>query len=129
MRITHPPSGDALPVDPDHFTGAATISRLDGISTDPQINVYRVSFEARARTAWHIHSGIQILLIIEGTCRMQSAGKAIQEIKEGGAIRITAGEKHWHGASNDESMIHLAININASTTWLDSVKDEEYDFI
>ena len=103
------------------------ITRLDGVSTEPEINVYRVSFEARARTAWHVHSGIQLLLIIEGTCRIQSSGGAVKEVGEGGAVFITAGERHWHGAANENSMTHLAININTSTTWFNRVTDEEYE--
>ena len=103
------------------------MARLDDVSTEPDINVYRVWFEARARTAWHIHSGIQLLLIIEGTCRIQSSGGAVKEVDEGGAILITAGERHWHGAANEKSMTHLAININTSTTWFDRVTDEEYE--
>ena len=127
MKIIPPPSKGALSVDPDHFTGAATMARQDGVSTEPEINVYRVSFDARARTAWHIHSGIQLLLIIEGTCRMQSSGGVIQEVDEGGAVLITAGEKHWHGAASEKSMTHLAININTSTTWFERVTDKEYE--
>lgn len=129
MKIISPPSNAPLAVDPDHFTGVATMARLDGVSTDPEINVYRVAFNPRSRTAWHTHSGIQILLVIEGTCRVRSEGEPIQEVSEGGAILISAGEKHWHGAASQESMVHLAINVNTSTEWFNRVTDEEYDGI
>ena len=40
--------------------------------------MYRVTFQPGARTAWHTHTGgPQILLVIEGSCRLQKAAYCI----------------------------------------------------
>ena len=31
---------------------------------------------------------------------------------------IAPGEKHWHGATPGSRGVHIAVNINAQTTWL-----------
>ena len=33
---------------------------------------------------------------------------------------------HWHGASGDAGMTHLALNIDAETAWFEKVTDDEY---
>lgn len=119
---SHPPQ----PADPDTFTGTATLARMDGVCDDPAVNVYRVTFQPAARTAWHTHSGPQILLVVEGRCRVQTEGGSVRQIENGGVVCIEPGEKHWHGASPDAAMTHIAININASTTWMAKVSDADY---
>jgi len=102
------------------------MARMDGINESPNINVYRVTFQAGARTAWHAHTGPQLLLVVEGCCRLQKEGESIQEVSAGGAARIEPGERHWHGATSDAPMIHLAVNIDATTTWFEQVTDVQY---
>ena len=102
------------------------MARMDGVNASPDINVYRVTFQAGARTAWHTHTGPQLLLVVEGSCRLQKEGEAIQEVSAGGAVRIEPGERHWHGATPDAPMVHLAINIDATTAWFEHVTDEQY---
>lgn len=116
----------AQPVDPANFTGAGTLVRMDGVCEQPTVNAYRVRFEAGTRTAWHTHSGTQLLLVVEGTCRFQKAGEPIREVGNGGIVSIASGERHWHGATPDAPMTHVALNIDAATTWLDKVSDAEY---
>ena len=99
---------------------------IDRLSEEPPANLYRVTFQPSARTAWHAHTGIQLLLIIEGRCRVQKAGEPIQEVAAGGAVRIEPGERHWHGATPDAAMTHLAVNLNTTTAWFDQVSDAEY---
>lgn len=116
----------AHPVDPAHFTGDATMARMDGLSETPRINVYRVRFQPGARTDWHSHSGPQLLLVIEGRCRFQKKGHPPGEVGEGGAVRFDPGDRHWHGSTPDGPMTHLAVNIDATTEWFDKVSDAEY---
>jgi quercetin dioxygenase-like cupin family protein len=47
-------------------------------------------------------------------------------VAAGGAIRIEPGERHWHGATPDAPMTHLALNIDAATEWFEPVTDVEY---
>jgi quercetin dioxygenase-like cupin family protein len=69
---------------------------------------------------------VQLLLVIEGRCRVQKRGEALHEVAAGGAIRIEPGERHWHGATPDGPMTHLALNINAATEWFEQVTDATY---
>jgi len=116
----------AEPVDPANFTGDGTLVRMDGVCDRPAVNAYRVSFRARTRTAWHTHSGTQLLLVVEGRCRFQKEGEPVREVGPGSVVSIAPGERHWHGASPDASMVHVALNIDAATTWLEKVTDREY---
>jgi quercetin dioxygenase-like cupin family protein len=44
----------------------------------------------------------------------------------GETIYIPPGEKHWHGASPDAPMVHLAVNVSPETDWLEPVSEEQY---
>ena len=102
------------------------MAHIDGLAERPLVNMYRVTFEPSARTAWHTHSGVQLLLVIGGRCRVQKAGEPAHDVAAGGAIRIEPGERHWHGATPDGPMTHLALNIETTTEWFEKVSDGEY---
>jgi quercetin dioxygenase-like cupin family protein len=126
MKIFH---GDAVPhqpVDPASFVGAAQAQKLAEAQDGTPVIVYRVEFEPGARTNWHRHSGAQWLLIVEGRIRIQKWGDGPQEIGAGDAVMIAPGEKHWHGAASGVRGVHLAVNVNATTEWLERVTDEDY---
>lgn len=115
--------------DPKTFTGEATLIRLNGLADDPGINAYRVAFQPRARTDWHTHSGIQLLIILDGVCRLQTDGGAVTEINAGDVVSIQPDERHWHGASDREPMTHLAVNVASTTSWFEKVTDDEYEML
>jgi quercetin dioxygenase-like cupin family protein len=125
MELFHSRDHQPQPADPLRFSGDATMARMD-LSGRPELHMYRVAFQPSARTAWHAHSGMQLLLVIEGRCRIQKDGEPIQEVAAGGAIRIEAGERHWHGATADAPMTHLALNVDAATDWFEKVTDDQY---
>lgn len=127
MNVFQLAGRDAEPLDPANFTGTGALVRMTGVSAQPAVNAYRVRFEAGTRTAWHTHTGTQLLVVVEGACRCQKAGEPVQEVPAGGIVSIAAGERHWHGATPDASMTHIALNIDASTTWFQKVSDEEYE--
>ena len=126
MRVFHAADHPASGADPRNFTGRARVARYDRLSDQPAVNMYRVTFEPGARTAWHAHTGVQLLLVIDGRCRVQKQGYPAEDVAAGGAIRIESGERHWHGATPDAEMTHLALNIDAATEWFEPVSDEEY---
>ena len=126
MRVFRLGERQSEAADPKTFTGQARLTRMTGVCDDPAVNVYRVEFQPAARTAWHTHSGPQLLLVVSGRCRFQTAGGPVQEIDAGDTVCIEPGDKHWHGADERSSMTHVAININAHTTWLDKVTDDQY---
>ena len=113
--------------DPKTFTGEATLVRLNGLADNPGINAYRVAFQPRARTDWHTHSGTQLLIILDGVCRLQKDGDAVTEVTAGDVVSVGPGERHWHGASETGPMTHLAVNVASTTFWFEKVTDDEYD--
>jgi quercetin dioxygenase-like cupin family protein len=112
--------------DPKTFTGDVIRATLASDTTGTPVNVYRVEFEPGARTNWHTHSGPQWLLVVEGRIRVQKLGEPATEVVKGDAVVISPGEKHWHGAAASERGVHLAVNVNASTSWMEPVTDDQY---
>jgi len=123
----HPKEREYKPADPRHFTGSARVARKLGAATNPEVNIYRVMFDAGARTAWHVHSGAQLLVVLEGECALLTLSQGFQIISAGDVVVIPPGEKHWHGAPPHAPMTHLAINVNVTTKWLELVTDEDYE--
>ena len=126
MRIARLAELGSEPSDPNTFVGQARLTRMPGLSGDPAVQGFRVEFQPAARTNWHAHSGPQLLIVVSGTCRLQKAGGPVMELPTGDVACIAPGERHWHGASPDGPMTHVAINIDSTTTWLAPVTDAEY---
>ena len=126
MQIFRDHDSASRPVDLRTFTGPARTKRLAAAEDGAAVHVYRVEFESGARTHWHIHSGAQWLLIVEGRIRVQCWGEPAQDVDAGDAVVIAPGEKHWHGATPGGRGVHLAVNINATTEWLERVDSNQY---
>ena len=126
MRLFTLAALDSEASDPNTFVGRARLTRMNDAADHPSANVYRVAFEAGARTNWHSHTGPQLLQIIDGTCRFQKDGGQVREAVVGDLISIAPGERHWHGAAPAGPMTHIAINIDATTRWYEPVTDAEY---
>ena len=115
--------------DPKTFTGEVVRATVGGDTAGTAVNVYRVEFAPGARTHWHTHSGPQWLFVVEGRIRVQTLGTHAVEVVKGDAVVIQPGEKHWHGAAAHEPGAHLAVNVNATTSWMEPVTDEQYDVL
>ena len=89
-----------------------------------------VHFTPGARTAWHNHALGQTIHVTEGVGRVQREGGEIEEIRAGDTVFFEPGENHWHGASADRFMAHIAIvrepESGAGTEWGRLVTEEEY---
>ena len=114
----------------DWFTGPV---RIDPLFLEVQIpsraTGASVTFEPGARTAWHTHPLGQTLIVTAGCGRVQREGGPIEEIRPGDVVWFPPGEKHWHGASPETSMTHIAIQEQGdgkSVDWLEHVSDEHY---
>jgi len=59
----------------------------------------------------------QALLVLSGLGRVQREGGPIEVIRPGDIVWFAPGEKHWHGASPDCAMSHIAIaeKLNGNT--------------
>lgn len=112
----------------DWFTGNVYI---DSIAVEGSgINGGVVHFSPGARTAWHTHEHGQTIFITEGVGRVQREGGPIEEVKAGDVVFFEPGENHWHGASPDRFMAHVAIvrlpEEGSGTAWGAQVTDAEY---
>src|SRR3954462_4002253 len=74
-----------------------------------RVRVWSAHFAPGALTAWHSHAVGQYLHIVEGTALVQERGGDIQTLHAGETIYTEPGVEHWHGASSDSFMVHLAI--------------------
>ena len=113
-----------------NFTGEVRVEMLFEALDPAHASGGSVTFEPGARTAWHSHPRGQILIVTAGTGRVQRWGDPIEEIRSGDVVRIPAGEKHWHGASPQASMTHIAITEHRDGTavqWMEKVSDEHYN--
>ena len=108
------------------FTGDVIRTTLASDNAGTPVNVYRVDFAPGARTHWHMHDGPQWLFIVEGRIRIQKIGEPATEVVAGDAVVIQPGEKHWHGATPASRGVHLAVNVDTATQWLEPVTDEQY---
>lgn len=66
---------------------------------------------------------------IAGIGRVQRWGGPVEEIRTGDVVRIPPGVKHWHGASPNTPMTHIAIVEQLdgkSTDWMEKVSDQQY---
>lgn len=98
---------------------------------DQRAVVSMVRFSPGARTAWHSHARGQTLHIIEGVALIGSLDGTIIEAKPGQTIYTPPGEEHWHGATPEDFMQHLAcmeLGDDPATTsiWLEHVADADY---
>ena len=115
---------------PETFTGDAWFDVIARGEEPSRIRVSVVRFAPGARNAWHAHAVGQTVHVTEGIGLIQSRGGAIVEIHPGDTVQTPAGEWHWHGATPDHFMTHLAMwEANAEgeeATWGDLVTDDEY---
>ncbi len=59
-----------------------------------------------------------------GVGRVQRWGDPVEEIRQGDVVWIPPGQKHWHGASSNSSMAHIAISEaldGKSVEWMEKI--------
>lgn len=114
----------------DWFSGTVRIDPLFLKANAPSRGTgASVTFEPGARTAWHTHPLGQTLIVTAGFGRVQREGGPIEEIRPGDVVWFPPGEKHWHGASSNTAMTHIAIQEEldgSAVDWLEKVSEEQY---
>ena len=111
------PHGEA---DADNFVLPALMQPLLGRTDELPVRLYRVTFGEGARTYWHTHDDVQVLFGLSGRCLVVDRKGEELVLNPGDIVAIDAGEEHWHGAAPHWHGEHLAINVGAETTWLES---------
>lgn len=115
----------------DWFTGDVHPTIVLAGDEPSHVRMGSVHFAPSARTAWHSHAVGQYLHIVEGTALVQERGGEIVTLRPGDTIYTAPGIEHWHGASPDSFMVHLAIweapgDGGEETSWGEHVTDDEY---
>lgn len=113
----------------EYFTGDVKASYLLTDDSLFQCSIFNVTFEKGARTNWHSHPSGQILLVLDGEGLCQIKGEPVRIMKAGEIILFPPNAEHWHGASPQSRMTHIAINPNTEkglVEWMQRVTDEEY---
>lgn len=114
---------------PDWFTGTVRIDPLFNPFDAGRVQGAQVTFEPGARTAWHTHPLGQTLIVVSGLGRVQREGGPVEEIRPGDVVWFAPGEKHWHGASSQTAMTHIAlqeVKDGKVVDWLEHVSDADY---
>jgi quercetin dioxygenase-like cupin family protein len=113
------------------FTGVVFIDAVAAPSATSSLSASSVHFTPGARTAWHTHPNGQTIYVTEGLGLCQRRGGQIEVIRPGDRVFFEPGEEHWHGATPNRFMTHLAMfqvdDEGKSATWGEHVTDEEYD--
>src|SRR3954462_7304186 len=93
-------------------------------------SIGNVIFEAGCRNNWHIHPAGQTLIVTDGKGWYQEKGKVARSISKGDVVVIPSNVEHWHGATKDNSLTHLAVTNNSkegAVKWLHPVTEAEYN--
>ena len=129
MKITRVGSTPSMIGPADWFTGSVRVDPLFPADRGRNSNGGTVTFSPGARTRWHTHPAGQTIIITQGLGLVQRDGGPIEEVRPGDVIFFEVGEKHWHGASAEIGMVHIAITESIdgkAVEWLEPVTDEQY---
>jgi len=78
-------------------------------------NMSIVNFGMGVRNKFHTHESDQILIVTQGK-GIVATEQEQREVSVGDIIVFPAGEKHWHGATNDSDFSHIYITRSDSKT-------------
>lgn len=130
MEIRRAGSQAPWPGPAESFIGNVRIDPLFPLVEPMRASASLVTFEPCARTNWHTHPLGKRLIVTSGYGRVQRWGDPVEEIRTGDVVVIAANEKHWHGASPQTAMSHIAIQEaleGKAVEWLEKVTDEQYN--
>lgn len=117
----------------DRFTGEVWVDVVAEPRPEPsRLTAGMVRFAPGSRTAWHVHARGQALHVTDGVAIVQTRDGETVSARPGQTVYTPPGEWHWHGATADNFMSHLALsellpeNEGATVTWGEHVTDDEY---
>ena len=97
------------------FTGPVQVRNLVDTDIARGFRFGLVKFGAGIKNKYHTHTNEQVLLITEGKGIVATENEEIV-VTPGMLVYIPAGERHWHGATDDSSFAHIAISVMPSKT-------------
>ena len=109
MIIVHSDEVSAVQTQ-DEIVGQGPVYRKALIDAEDTggFSVLLVTFNPGARLNFHVHTFEQILFVTEGKGIVANK-ETEQTVTPGAVIYIAPGEVHWHGATEDSSFSHIAI--------------------
>ena len=118
----------------EHFTGSVLAKAAFRQPLPARSYGAYVRFSPGARTFWHIHPLGQTLFIVEGSGLTQARNPdgslgPVFALKAGDVVTCPPGVMHWHGASPNASMMHLAISEydqDQPVSWQGPVNEKDY---
>ena len=112
------------------FTGAVWIDQIAMNEEPSRARLTRLTLGPGARTAWHTHPLGQVIHVLSGSGLVQTEGGPICAVYSGDTVSFAPNEKHWHGATPENTMVHLAMqeadDNGVQVTWMELVTDEQY---
>lgn len=127
MHLVVPTTASIGPA--EKFTGEVYLNALlTGVSPS-RLVAAMVRFNSAARTHWHSHPLGQTLYCTEGRGLVVSRGGKVIIMQAGDTVYTPPGEVHWHGATQDSLMCHLALvehDDGQTATWFEPVSDRDY---
>ena len=90
------------------FTGPE-VSRQTLLPDSKEFNVNIVNFGKGVRNKFHAHNCEQVLIVTSGQGYIATETEKIA-ITVGDVVLIPAGEKHWHGATEDSEFSHIFVS-------------------
>jgi quercetin dioxygenase-like cupin family protein len=109
------------------FVGGVWQAEILPAVRDGGLRAHRFVYQPGAHSAWHTHEGEQAIMVIAGGGVIVRWGDTSgTRIGPGDWVHVEPGEKHWHGAVDDNTLVHIAVTASGGTRWLEPVTDEEY---
>ena len=129
MQIWKSGDRDTRQASADYFSGTVLQEPIIEAPEPARLRALKVQFAPGARTAWHTHPLGQTLHITQGRGFVCRRGERPVEVRAGDTVFFAPGEEHWHGASPDTPMTHIAMQEALDgrvADWLEHVTDAEY---
>ena len=89
------------------FRGRVTVQSILGDGSDGMRAIV-VNFSQGAVNVFHTHTFDQVLYVTAGKGIVATEQEEVR-VTPGTLIHIPAGERHWHGATEDSAFSHIAI--------------------
>lgn len=130
MELHHPRPTNKRPS--EWFTGDVYGTPIASPNGPSRLSASMARFAPGGRTNWHRHAVGQTLYVTEGVGLVGIRSGEVHRIRPGDTVVCPADEDHWHGATADDFMSHVAMldflpDGEDPTTWLEPVSDEDYE--
>jgi quercetin dioxygenase-like cupin family protein len=116
MKVIKPDEVPQESAESPLFTGGrVTRQALVTPEMGNDFNINIVNFSAGARNKMHIHTSDQVLFVTAGK-GIIATDTAEEVITTGDVVHVSAGERHWHGATPHSAFSHIALTAKGSHT-------------